>query len=244
MRNYRLTVQYDGTDFSGWQIQNNVKTVQGELTEKIRILTRKKINLIGSGRTDAGVHALGQIANFRCENIPDLRKFTFSLNSMLPKSVAVIGSEEVPESFHARFDAKKRSYFYFISSIKSPFYDRYSWLNTKSASFDLNELNNLSGIFLGKHDFTSFSRAKTETENKNCEIYSIHWRRKNFLTIFYVEADRFLHGMVRTLVGTILKVYQLNGSKKDLENILNARDRKAAGEAVKAKGLFLNKVRY
>ena len=244
MRNFKLTVQYDGTDFAGWQIQNNALTVQGVLKEKIEILTRSEINLIGSGRTDAGVHALGQEANFRCNNIPDLRKFTFSLNSMLPKSIAVIRAEEVPESFHSRFDAKRRSYFYFISSAKSPFYERYSWLDTKSSQYNLNELNELSKVFLGRHDFTSFSRTKTETDNKNCEIYSIHWRRRNFLTIFYVEADRFLHGMVRTLVGTILKVYKLNGSRKDLENVLSLKDRKAAGQAVKAKGLFLNKVRY
>ncbi len=244
MLNYKLTLQYDGSDFSGWQIQNNVKTVQGVLKEKIEILTRSEINLIGSGRTDAGVHALGQTANFRCNKELELRKFAFSLNSMLPKSIAVSNVEIVPDDFHSRFDAKKRSYFYLISSIKSPFYEKYSWLNTKSDSFDLNVLNNLSKVFIGKHDFTSFSRTKTETENKNCEIYSIHWRRMNFLTIFYVEADRFLHGMVRTLVGTILKVYQLKGIEKDLENILFALDRKAAGEAVKAKGLFLNKVRY
>jgi tRNA pseudouridine38-40 synthase len=242
--NYKLTLQYDGSDFSGWQIQDNVQTVQGVLKEKIEILTRSEINLIGSGRTDAGVHALGQVANFRFDEQLNLRKFTFSLNSMLPKSIAVSSVEVVPDTFHSRFDAKKRSYFYFLSSVRSPFYHKYSWLNTKSASFNLTELNNLSEIFLGKHDFTSFSKAKTETENKNCEIYSIHWRRKNFLTIFYVEADRFLHGMVRTLVGTILKVYQLNGSKKDLKEILTAKDRKVAGEAVKAKGLFLNKVRY
>ncbi len=244
MRNYKLTIQYDGTDFAGWQIQQNVVTVQKIIKEKIEVITGNEINLIGSGRTDAGVHALGQVANFRCEKNLDLRKFLFSLNSMLPSSISIQNIEEVPIEFHSRFDAKRRSYFYFISYRKSPFYNRYSWLNSRSEDFDLQRLNDLSKVFLGEHDFTSFCRAKSETENKICNIFSINWRRKNFLTIFYVQADRFLHGMVRTLVGTILNAYSLKKDENDLKLILAEKDRKSAGEAVKAKGLFLNKVRY
>jgi tRNA pseudouridine38-40 synthase len=244
VRNYKLTIEYDGTNFSGWQIQKNAVTVQQTIKDKLETIFNEEINLIGSGRTDAGVHALGQVANFRTEKETDLRKLKFSLNGMLPESISISEIEEVDENFHSRFDAKRRSYLYFISSVKSPFYGRYSWLNTKSTSFDLEKLNRLSSVFLGKHNFTSFARAKTETENKNCEIYSIHWRRKNFLTIFYVEADRFLHGMVRTLVGTILNENNLNGDKNNLLKIISARDRTKAGEAVKAKGLFLYKVRY
>ncbi len=244
MSNYKLTIEYDGTDYSGWQIQNNAVTIQQTIKEKLETIFNEEINLIGSGRTDAGVHALGQVANFRVNKNIDKQKLQFSLNGMLPPSISISKIEEVDENFHARFDAKRRSYLYFISSVKSPFYGRYSWLNTKSSSFDLNRLNELSTVFLGQHDFTSFARAKTETENKNCEIYSIHWRRKNFLTIFYVEADRFLHGMVRTLVGTILHENYLNNDENNLLNILSAKDRTKAGEAVKAKGLFLYKVRY
>jgi tRNA pseudouridine38-40 synthase len=244
VRNYKLTIEYDGTDFSGWQIQKNAVTVQQTIKEKLETIFNEEINLIGSGRTDAGVHALGQVANFRIDKDIDKRKLQFSLNGMLPRSISISNVEEVDENFHSRFDAKKRSYFYFISSVKSPFYGRYSWLNTQASSFDLKKLNELSSAFLGKHDFTSFARAKTETENKYCEIYSIHWRRRNFLTIFYVEADRFLHGMVRTLVGTILNENNLNGDKNNLLEIIRERDRTKAGEAVKAKGLFLYKVRY
>ena len=127
MRNYRLTIQYNGTKYSGWQIQPNVDTVQQQIGEAIQIITREKVNLIGSGRTDAGVHALGQVANFRTNNQLDLRKFQHSLNSILPDDISIKDICEVEEEFHSRYDARKRSYLYAISSLKSPFYRDFSY---------------------------------------------------------------------------------------------------------------------
>ncbi len=244
MFNYKLIVQYDGTSFAGWQSQKNAKTVQGVLKEKIELLTKEEINIIGSGRTDAGVHALGQVANFRTEKKLDLFKFSRSLNAVLPKSIAVTGITEADENFHARFDATSRSYLYFFTHKKSPFYDKYSWLNPQIAEYDLDKLNEISKTLLGKRDFTSFAKNKTETKNKVCEVKSIRWRRNKFMTIFYIEANRFLHGMVRAIIGTLLDAYESENPEKFLLDILEAKDRTAASGAAKAKGLFLFKVKY
>lgn len=242
MKNYKLVIQYDGTSYSGWQIQKNSNTIQQKITECLETLTKEKINLIGSGRTDTGVHALGQAANFRTEKELDLYRFKHSLNSMLPFDISVIDIEEVDVNFHARFDAKKRTYIYQISKIKSPFYKDYSYFY--HGKIDVNKLNQLSKFFLGEKDFTSFSRAATEIENKICNIYNIKWMQKGELILFYIQASRFLHGMVRTIIGTLLNA--LNNPEPDLyiEKVFSSLNREAAGEAVPAKGLFLYKVEY
>ncbi len=244
MNNYKLTVQYDGSAFAGWQAQKNAKTVQAVLKEKIELLVKEEINLIGSGRTDTGVHALGQIANFKCGKSLDLRKFTHSLNAVLPRSIAVADAELVGEDFHARFDAKRRSYLYFFSTKKSPFFDKYSWHYPAINGFDTERLNEISKTLLGKRDFTSFAKSKSETKNKVCEIFSVRWRKSGNLVIFYIEANRFLHGMVRTIIGTLLDAYGKNSPDEFLNDVLAARSRTAASDSVKAKGLFLYKVKY
>lgn len=244
MNNYKLIVQYDGGGFAGWQIQKNAKTVQAVLKEKIELLLREEINLIGSGRTDTGVHALGQVANFLCDDEIETEKFLRSLNAILPKKISVLKIEKVPENFHARYDAKRRSYLYFFSLKKSPFFDDYSWLYKPIADYDLEKMNGISKTILGKHDFTSFAKTKSEAKNKICEIYSARWRRNGILIIFYIEANRFLHGMVRTVVGTLLEAYNKPEPEKFIEEILAAKDRTAASGSAKAKGLFLYKVKY
>ncbi len=240
--NYKLIVQYDGTNYAGWQIQENAVTIQQKITDAIKILTKENINLIGSGRTDAGVHAIGQVANFRCENELDIYRFRHSLNAMLPKDISITDMKIADENFHARYDARKRSYIYLISKIKSPFYNLYSWQYHET--IDVLKLNKLSDKLSGVHDFTAFARKNTETENKTCEIFQIRWRESKELLLFFIEADRFLHGMVRTIVGTILRACKNNENEEYLFDILNSRDREAAGEAVPAKGLFLYKVKY
>ena len=244
MNNYKLTIQYDGTNYSGWQIQNNAVTVQQKVLDAITTITREDVNLIGSGRTDAGVHALGQAANFKIGQTLDPYKFRYSLNCLLPYDIAVTKMEQAHESFHARFDAKKRSYIYLIGSEKSPFYKKYMCDYPPIADGEIVQLNELSKKLLGEYDFTSFARKQTEIENKVCNIYDIHWRKSGNFTIFYVQADRFLHGMVRTMVGTILFAIKKQLSEDYLMNVLKEKDREAAAEAVPAKGLFLYKVKY
>lgn len=245
MKNYKLGIQYDGTGYAGWQIQNNAVTVQQVIKEKLQLILRQEeINLTGSGRTDAGVHALGQRANFFTEEIKDQHKFLYSLNSVLPKDISVVSVKEVSEDFSARFSARQRSYFYILNSVKSPFFEKYSWLDSRFAELDINVLNSISNIFLGIHDFTSFSKKNSEIENKQCEVFNIRWRRKGPLILFFIEANRFLHGMVRTIIGTILKSLNQDNPEKYIEGIFTAASREAADESVSARGLFLYKVKY
>lgn len=244
MKNYKLTIQYDGTDFAGWQIQKNAPSIQQRIVDSIDIITKEKVNLIGSGRTDSGVHALGQVANFKTELVFDEIKLMYSLNAILPKSISITDIELADESFHARFDAKKRSYIYLISSQKSPFFNKYSHLDDRLGENEIIKLNKLGKFFLGTHDFTSLSRKDTEVKNRECTIYDIHWKKGSSVNIFYIQADRYLHGMVRTIVGTLLYCIGKNLDESYLEEIISAKDREAAAEAAPAKGLFLYKVRY
>jgi tRNA pseudouridine38-40 synthase len=242
MHNIKLLVQYNGTAYSGWQIQTGSKTVQQTITDSIETITGEKINLIGSGRTDTGVHALGQVANFRINENPDLYKFSYSLNSILPKDISVISSAEVPENFHARFDARKRKYLYLFIKYKSPFYEQFA--HRYFYRLDCGFLNRLSGAIIGKKDFTSFARKADETEDKICTVYDAVWRETKGFLLFFIEADRFLHGMVKTIVGTLLKAQKNYYDEKYIDEIFLAKNREAAGEAVPSRGLFLYKVWY
>jgi len=243
--NYKIIVQYDGTDYSGWQIQKNAVTVQQILNEKISLILREKDLIItGSGRTDAGVHSLGQTANFKADQIEDTGRFLHSLNSILPKDISVISLEEVSEEFNARFSAKKRSYFYILNFTKSPFYEKYTWYDSRFANLDIEKLNSVAKILKGTNDFTSFSRKDDEKKNKNCEIFEASWRKKGKLFFFYIEANRFLRGMVRSITGTMLKAVNQDEPESYIKKIFEASDRSSANESVPAKGLFLYKVKY
>jgi tRNA pseudouridine38-40 synthase len=242
MFNYRMTIQYDGTKYSGWQIQENALTVQEVLTNSIEKILQEKISLIGAGRTDTGVHALGQVANFLISRELDLYRFKYSLNSVLPDDISINTIESADEKFHARFSAKKRSYIYLISNYKSPFFDRYSY--NLFSELNQDKLNELSSLLLGEQDFTSFSKINPDVQNKICEVYEARWRRQKNFFIFYVEANRFLYGMVRAIVGSLLKAYSTETGTEYLRNVILQKDRNAAADAVPAKGLFLYKVKY
>lgn len=242
MNNYKLIIQYDGTNYSGWQTQINAKTIQQTITDSIEKITKAKINLIGSGRTDTGVHAIGQTASFRIETELDLYKLKYSLNSIIPDDISVLTMEKVDIDFHARFDARKRTYIYFISKYKSPFFRKYSY--HYHDELNLSELNNISKNFLGNKDFTSFSKKNTEIDNKFCEVYDAKWYEKDDLVIFEIRANRFLHGMVRTITGTILKVSETQGGGEFINEIFEEKNREAALMAVPAHGLFLYSVEY
>jgi tRNA pseudouridine38-40 synthase len=242
LKNYKLSVKYDGTDYSGWQVQSNAVSVQQTIIRAIHTITKSDINLIGAGRTDSGVHAIGQIANFRYDEELDLYRFRYQLNSLLPADIAVTRIEEVPVEFHSRYDAKKRSYIYIITNNKNPFLKKYSWFINKQ--LDIERLNQLSRLLQGRKDFTAFCKSSAETQNKQCEVYNISWRRLKSMIIFYIEADRFLHGMVRTIVGTLLRAVDQISADEYIHNILRKNNRIDAGESVPASGLFLYKVKY
>jgi tRNA pseudouridine38-40 synthase len=242
LKNYKLLIQYDGTNYAGWQIQKNSISVQQKIAEALEILTKEKINLIGSGRTDTGVHAIGQVANFRTENEIDIYRFKHSLNSILPFDISIKNMTEVDVDFHSRFDAKKRTYFYMISRTKTPFYKNYSYFYHNK--IDTNKLNELSKVFIGEKDFTSFSKKASEQEDRICTIYSAQWKTIGELTFFFIKANRYLHGMVRAITGTLLKCQELNYSGSFIEEMFTSLNREAAFESVPANGLFLYKVEY
>ncbi len=242
MNNYKITLSYDGTSYAGWQIQKNAVTVQQKITEALETLLKDDVNLIGSGRTDAGVHAIGQVANFITTDELDLYRFTYSLNCMLPRDIAIKKIEKVEETFNSRFDARKRSYLYFIVKNKNPFWDKYAFRNGRN--FDISYLNRLSKSFIGENNFTSFCRTRSETENKICNIWDAFWRRQNDFLIFKIEGSRFLHGMVRAITGTLLNAEKNNFDEKYINSIFASLNREAAGESVPAHGLYLYKVKY
>jgi tRNA pseudouridine38-40 synthase len=244
MHNYRLTVQYDGSGYAGWQTQKNAMTVQQKIIDAIEVIIKERVNLIGSGRTDTGVHALGQSANFRIENELDIYKFKYSLNSILPNDISVKEMSKVGEDFHARFDARSRSYIYLFSHHKSPFYCKYAYYYPQLAKIDFNNLNKISRELLGEHDFTSFSKKNNEIDDKACNISEIRWRKGKDLSTFYITANRFLHGMVRTIVGTLLFAAEKNLNENYIRKVFEEKNREGAKESVPAKGLFLYKVRY
>ena len=242
MFNYKLTLQYDGTRYAGWQIQENALSVQEVIKGSIRQILQEEINLIGAGRTDAGVHALGQVANFKVYKELDLFRFKYSINSVLPDDISINNIELVDENFHSRFSAKKRAYIYLISTQKSPFFDRYSY--NFYSELNPQKLNEISSTLTGNKDFSSFSKNNPEVQNKNCEVFEARWRKEKNLFIFYIEANRFLYGMVRAIVGTILKAYSSENSIAYVEKVFSMKNRDAAADAVPSKGLFLFKVKY
>ncbi len=244
MKNYKLEISYDGTNYHGWQIQKNAVTVQAKIKSAIETILKEEVNLIGSGRTDSGVHALGQIANFKTEKEIDLSKFKYSLNSILPSDIAVKSIFEVDTEFHSRFDAKKRNYIYIFSKNKNPFLEKYSSRIKFNQEINVAKLNKIASALIGKHDFTSFAKVNSDVKNKICEIYEIRFWETKELIYFYVEANRFLHGMVRAILGTLLEVSKKDFPIKQLNFILQKKDRTVAGKAVSAKGLFLFKVKY
>lgn len=242
MQNYKLKIQYDGTRYSGWQIQKEQRSVQGTISDAIRQILGEPVTITGAGRTDTGVHAWGQQANFISAREIDIFRFRYSLNSILPNDISVIEMKEAALSFNARFDACGRKYMYFFSQQPSPFFDRYAVYRYKP--FDIERLHAYSDELIRTADFSAFAKHAAEQENPVCTVRFVGWRRTGFITAFYIEADRFLHGMVRAIAGTITEAYQRNAPPGELRSILESRDRKNAGISVPAKGLFLFKVQY
>lgn len=242
MFKYKLTIQYNGTNYHGWQRQENAKTIQQELEVAFTTVLREKISLIAAGRTDTGVHAIGQVAHFTSEQKIDIYKIHFAVNSILPKDIYVYNFELVDINFHARFDAVKRSYYYLITTKRSPFFQNFAFHYFYSV--DIKELNELSNVLMGEFDFSSFSKNINEQENTICIVHDIHWYKRGDIIYFLIEANRYLHGMVRSIVGTILEIAKENRNEEELKRILLSKDRKNAGQSVPPHGLYLYKVKY
>ena len=249
-RNLKLTVAYDGFDFHGWQIQPGKPTVQAILGECIARVTGEKILPQGSGRTDAGVHALAQVTSFETESPIPPANLKIALNDILPSTIRVTSVEEVPRQFHARKSAKAKAYRYRIyrGDVCPPFLARYVYHHP----YPLDEaaMQQAAGVVIGEHDFTSFAAAdlekgRDEGEASNIRnILSSSWQRQAEELIYTVRGNGFLHHMVRNLVGTFLLIGKGSLTAEGVKQIIAARNRSSAGATAPASGLYLVSVEY
>jgi len=245
MPRYKCIISYDGSGFSGYQVQPNKRTVQSVLESVLTKMHRgKEVKVFASGRTDAGVHAKGQVIHFDSPlQIPE-EKWEKALNSLLPEDLSVLSVVSVEESFHARFDAKGKEYRYVLhlSSKWDPFRRKFAY--QYPFPLDLNAMEEASKFFLGTHDFTSFCAAKTEVVDKVRTIETIDFTRENELLTIRFVGNGFLYNMVRILVGTLLEVGSGERSPEDIPIILAHRDRKYSGKTAPGHGLYLWEVFY
>lgn len=247
MARYFLTLSYNGSGFNGWQIQENTpNTVEQVLEEKLAMILKEKIDLIGCGRTDAGVHAKNYVAHFD-SHCPDLVEnkahWIYKFNTVLPPSVAIQNIQKVKDSAHARFEATQRVYYYYLSQQKNPFRDAYSWYVYGELDFDL--MNIAAATLLEYTDFTSFSKLNTQNKTNNCKITKAIWQKSgDHEWRFTISADRFLRGMVRAIVGTLIMVGKYKISLDEFKKIIRAKDRQLAGSNAPANALFLTGIHY
>ena len=241
---YRMLIEYNGSGFHGWQVQPNCVTVQETIEKALSTALRFKPALVGSGRTDTGVHARGQVAHFDVPFLIHAQKLKRSLNGLLGDQVGILELEETTPEFHARFDARLRCYHYYISTEKHPLSLHRTYVLRPEP--DLEKMNIAAKVLLGVHDCSAFCRVKSETKNRVCTISEAVWIKElhkgDFL--FRIKADRFLHGMVRAIVGTLLEIGQGKRAVEDMAKVLASQDRTQAGPAAPARGLVLENVMY
>jgi len=243
-RNIRIILAYDGTDFVGWERQASGRSVQGVVEAALSELHGHPVDVTVAGRTDAGVHALAQVVNFHSDSsVPDGR-FPYALNSLLPADVRALHSDRVADSFHARFDAKARTYRYQMSTseFESPFERRFSWHLRRGPRLD--SLNALAGVLVGTHDFSTFTAAGDTSNSRVRDLYSASFYWTAGYLVFRVCANAFLYRMVRSLLGTLLDLEARAASPAELREILAGGERDSAGPTAPAHGLFLEGVSY
>ncbi|GAB3903810.1 tRNA pseudouridine(38-40) synthase TruA [Larkinella knui] len=240
---YFIQLSYRGTAYHGWQFQPNGISVQEVLEQKLSMILKERIAIVGSGRTDAGVHAEQQFAHFDSEQpiaLTDL--MIHALNCMLPPDIAIQSIFPVDPESHARFSATTRYYQYRIRKQKSPFLDFLVYVFRPE--LDIAAMNEAAGLLLKHTDFESFSKVRTKVSHFRCVIHRAEWIVENDQLVFHIKANRFLYGMVRTLVGTMLEIGQGRMTTAEFERILLAKDRRQAGRSAPASGLFLVEVGY
>jgi tRNA pseudouridine38-40 synthase len=249
--NYRLLIQYDGTDFHGWQVQENDRTIQGELERVIGMLADSEVAVAGSGRTDAGVHAEGQVANVHLSGgrfTPERLKH--AINGNMWRDIRILKCEKAPDDFHARFSARGKTYIYRVMNapVMSPFWRRYA--HHESRPLDIPRMTDAARLFLGEHDWTAFASAKADGESRvrNVLDFSVdsHWddRAQGLMIEFRISASGFLRYMVRSVIGTMLEVGRGEKDSDTIQTAIVTGDRDLAGKTASAHGLTLLKVDY
>lgn len=239
-----LTLSYKGTAYHGWQIQPNAPSVQQTLQEALSTILREKIEVVGAGRTDTGVHASHYIAHFDTENPAPLEAvdFCYHLNAILPKDIAASEVRRVKQDAHARFDALQREYRYRIIRKKNPFRIDTACLYT--APLDAEKMNRAAELITTYEDFTSFCKLHADNKTNICHVTESHWREENGELTYTISADRFLRNMVRAIVGTLLDVGRGKITLEQFKDIIEARSRGEAGSSAAAHGLFLTGITY
>ena len=241
---YRLTLEYDGRPYCGWQRQCGVSTVQQTLEEALATALRERVSVTGAGRTDSGVHARGQVAHFVVKHALDAARLVRSLNGLLPSSIAILELDRATEDFHARFEARQRRYHYYVSTAARAL--DAGWRLALPTVPDFALMNDAASVLRGTRHFGAFCRTQSDTENRVCTVERAQWMPEDRPGDWHfgIVADRFLHGMVRTVIGTLLEVGRGRRAPEDLVHILASRDRREAGPAAPPHGLVLESVTY
>lgn len=244
MNCYFIYLSYKGTNYHGWQVQENAVTVQGKLNDALSTLLKEDVNTIGAGRTDTGVHAKHYVAHFDTitgglENNP---KFLYSLNSIIPVDISVSKIVSVKPSANARFDAILRGYEYIICTRKNPFLLDFAWMYYNS--LNINNMQIASDLLLNYTDFTSFSKTGSDNKTNICKVYQASWTIDGELIKFNIKANRFLRNMVRAIVGTLVEVGKGRITPDNFAEIIEAKDRSLAGTSAPANGLYLDVIDY
>ncbi len=245
MRTIKLTIEYDGTNYLGWQVQPKGPTIQRVLEETLKKITGEEVRLIGSGRTDAGVHAFGQVAHFKTHSKISLHSMARALNSLLPPDIVIRRVREVDENFHARKSCKSKIYEYRIlnRNLRSAFYNKYAWHIPQK--LNLKEMKEATRYLIGEHDFSSFRSVGTPTQTATRKVIRAEWKKgRDGLLYFEIEANGFLKQMVRAMVGTLVEVGRGRLSPEEFQEILQSKDRRKAGPTAPAHGLLLKEVKY
>ena len=239
---YFIKLAYNGTNYHGWQIQPNASSVQETLNAALSVILNSEINIMGAGRTDTGVHAKEMFAHFDYEPKFEIKSTVHKLNSYLPKDIVIFEIFAVSDEAHARFDAKKRTYQYYISTYKDAFSQDESWYYHQNLDLDL--MNQAAQLLLNHTDFQCFSKVNTDVNTFNCTISEAYWTQENDQLIFTISADRFLRNMVRAIVGTLVNIGLHKISLSDFNTIIENKNRNEAGFSVPAQGLYLTKIEY
>ena len=244
MKNIKLVVEYDGTNYSGWQKQPKRKTVQQEIENAVFKITGEKTVVYGSGRTDSGVHAMAQVANFKTGSALTATQFQKALNTSLPSDIAIINVKEVPGSFHSQFSSKSKLYLYKILNrdYRSALIGGKTW--QVNQVLDLEKMKLASGHLLGTHDFKVFAHSGITVKSTVRTVKTARFSRKKDIIIFEIEADGFLKRMVRLIIGTLVQVGKGRINPKDFKKILDSGEKNKYVYTAPARGLYLKKVRY
>lgn len=244
MRRIKLIIEYDGTDYHGWQYQPNARTIQGVMEEETGRIVSEKVTLIASGRTDAGVHAFNQVAFFKTESSVSCEALQRGLNALLPHDIAVKEVSDVGDDFHSRFSATGKVYIYQILNRPYPsaLLNRFSWFIR--TPLDIGLMNEAAAHLIGEHDFSSFRASSCGAPHPVKTVRAAWFRKEGDLVIFEIEASGFLHHMVRNIVGTLVDVGAKRITTGYFKELLYSKDRKLAGATAPPHGLFLKEVKY